>query len=290
MRRHLLLPALLLLFLPTACARSEVVAMVNDQAILRSEYDRRLATAQADMELAGQAPADWQSEAGRQTLATLREQVLQTMIDERLIAQAAEAAGLSVDPAIVEEIVEQRRQMVQAIGFPDLETYLEERRMTLEEYRTEIGRDLLQDRAIEELVPLPDALEQVHLRHILLLTPEDAQAALERLDRGEGFAQVAEDLSTDRTSPGGDLGWLPSEVLPEGLAGPSAQMSPGEVRILQTEYGYHVVELLETSHGPIRPEVLNRPAVVRMLKENRFAAWLEGLHQVAQIEVRLWED
>ncbi len=60
---------------------------------------------------------------------------------------------------------------------------------------------------------VPTVAEQVHLHVIVVLEYEEAQDAVARLEAGEDFATVAQEVSIDATSKeGGDLGWAPPEV------------------------------------------------------------------------------
>jgi hypothetical protein len=92
-------------------------------------------------------------------------------------------------------------------------------------------------------------VEEYRVRHILVATRQDADAALARIKAGAAFAQVAAEVSADPGSRinGGDLGWAtPSSFVdefsrtmtglkPAGLAGTPTQ----------TRFGWHVIEVLE---------------------------------------------
>ena len=84
--------------------------------------------------------------------------------------------------------------------------------------------------------------------HLLVETEEEAVAALERVNNGEEFADVARDVSTGPTGPnGGNLGWF----------GPGQMVAPFEEAVMtleidevagpvQTQFGWHVVKLNDT--------------------------------------------
>jgi parvulin-like peptidyl-prolyl isomerase len=61
---------------------------------------------------------------------------------------------------------------------------------------------------------VPTVADQVHLHVIAVLTYEDAQTVVERLEAGEDFATVAQEMSVDTESKenGGDVGWVPPEI------------------------------------------------------------------------------
>jgi cell division protein FtsL len=63
---------------------------------------------------------------------------------------------------------------------------------------------------------IPDTLEQVHLHVIVVSSAAQAAQVKARLDGGENFAAVAQQVSIDSSSApyGGDLGWAPKGLLP----------------------------------------------------------------------------
>ena len=99
--------------------------------------------------------------------------------------------------------------------------------------------------------------EQMHARHILVATQEEAEAVLKRLEAGEDFAALAAELSTDESNKdqGGDLGWFGRGrmVAPFEEAAFDGQIGLYPFPV-QTEYGFHVIEVLEREERPIDPE------------------------------------
>jgi len=89
--------------------------------------------------------------------------------------------------------------------------------------------------------------------HILVATPEEAQAVEERLAAGEDFAVVAAEVSTDTGSgaQGGELGWFSAGMMvPEFETGVAA-LAAGEVSApIESQFGWHVIRLNETRDKP----------------------------------------
>jgi peptidyl-prolyl cis-trans isomerase SurA len=127
----------------TAAAQSgwtavdSVVAVVNQDVVLQSEVDRRLAGAEA-------ALAEIKDVAQRtRRRVEIRRQVLASLIDERIFGQAAVALGLTatsqeVDRAIAEVKAQNK------IDDAGLAKALETNGFTMTEYRAEIQRQILQ--------------------------------------------------------------------------------------------------------------------------------------------------
>ena len=88
---------------------------------------------------------------------------------------------------------------------------------------------------------------QVHCAHILLRTEKDAQVAIERLGKGEKFANVAREVSLcPSRKRGGDLGTftrgrMVKEFEQAAFALQKGQTSP----IVKTQFGYHIIRRLE---------------------------------------------
>lgn len=88
---------------------------------------------------------------------------------------------------------------------------------------------------------------EVHCAHILVKTEKEAQAVMQRLERGEKFANVAREISLCPSGKrGGDLGTfgrgrMVKEFEEAAFALQKGQISP----IVRTKFGYHIVRRLE---------------------------------------------
>ena len=88
---------------------------------------------------------------------------------------------------------------------------------------------------------------KVHCAHILLKTQTEANAVLERLEKGEKFAKIAKDVSLCPSKKrGGDLGFfgrgqMVKEFEKAAFALQKGQLSP----VIKTKFGYHIIKRLE---------------------------------------------
>ncbi len=84
--------------------------------------------------------------------------------------------------------------------------------------------------------------------HILVATEEEAIAAKARIDAGEDFAAVAAELSQDGSAAnGGNLGWFGKGMMVEPFEAAVLALEPGAVsEPVQTQFGWHIVKLLES--------------------------------------------
>jgi peptidyl-prolyl cis-trans isomerase C len=87
--------------------------------------------------------------------------------------------------------------------------------------------------------------EQVHLHHILVKTDKEAKEVLDRLKRGEKFADVASQVSLCPSKVrGGNLDWLPRGSLVKEVEDVAFTMKPGQpVGPVQSKFGFHVLLL-----------------------------------------------
>ncbi len=85
---------------------------------------------------------------------------------------------------------------------------------------------------------------EVHARHILVATEDDAQAALKRLKAGEDFAKVAKEVSKDPGSEGGDLGWFTKERMVPEFADAAFKLEPGQLsEPVKSQFGWHIIKV-----------------------------------------------
>jgi parvulin-like peptidyl-prolyl isomerase len=124
-----------------------------------------------------------------------------------------------------------------------------------EEYLNVVRTDLLR-RKLQDIfsATVPTTTEQIHARHILVDTKEQADALEQRLKSGETFEALAKELSKDTSNAdkGGDLGWFPRGQMVKEFEDVAFGLKLNEISApVQTSFGFHVIQLLE---GPqVRP-------------------------------------
>ncbi|MBE7220360.1 MAG: peptidylprolyl isomerase [Caulobacteraceae bacterium] len=85
---------------------------------------------------------------------------------------------------------------------------------------------------------------EIHARHILVPTEAEAKAALARVKNGEDFAKVADEVSKDPGSQGGDLGWFTKDKMVPEFAAAAFKLEPGQVSDpVKSEFGWHVIKV-----------------------------------------------
>ena len=90
--------------------------------------------------------------------------------------------------------------------------------------------------------------EQVHARHILVETEEEANNLLQQLKEGIiDFAELAKEKSIGPSAPnGGDLGFFARGQMVKEFEDAAFSLEPGEISgVVQTQFGYHIIKCEE---------------------------------------------
>ena len=98
--------------------------------------------------------------------------------------------------------------------------------------------------------------EQRRASHILVKTKEEADKVVGELKRNPGaFAELAKKQSQDPGSAekGGDLGWFARGAMVKPFEEAVFSMKQGEIKVAQSEFGFHVVKLTGIQAGKTRP-------------------------------------
>ena len=96
-----------------------------------------------------------------------------------------------------------------------------------------------------ELAKQNENVEEVQARHILVATQGEAETVIKRLEKGEGFAALAGELSLGPSaSRGGNLGYFLAEEMVQAFSDAAFALQPGELSApVETEFGWHVIRL-----------------------------------------------
>ena len=138
-----------------------------------------------------------------ENLYSVTESVVRVIEQNELVRQGAEGLGISVSDHEVDEEL-QRRELPLSRELRDA-------------VRAEMLTTKLKDEHFEHEVPFSDA--QCHILAIFLESERQATEVRARLEGGEDFAELADELSLDSISKTkkGDLGWRPKGILTELL-------------------------------------------------------------------------
>jgi len=252
-----------------------LAALVNGEPITLAEYQKSLDQFETSFREQGLGPES------EEALAALRRQVLEQMINQKLIEQAAAREGITIsEEELTAQIEEGKREMG---GEEEFNEWLQANRMTYDDLRAMLRSQLLGNAVRDRVIAsVPAAVEQVHARHILVTTAEKAREVLAQLQAGGDFAALARQYSEDLTTRdnGGDLGFFPRGMMPPEFEEVAFALSPGQVSdVVETPFGFHVIQVLEKDAAREVP-----PEMLQALRQQAFMDWLEEQRAKATIE------
>lgn len=141
--------------------------------------------------------------------------------------------------------------------------------------------------------------DRVHARHILLATTgkSDAEKAqikakaedlLKQIRAGGDFAALAQKNSEDpgSASKGGDLGWVVRGQMVKEFEDTTFALKPKEIsNVITTQYGYHIIQVLEKEQAHLRTLDEAKPEIVNTLRTQSVFDKMQALEDQAREEL-----
>jgi peptidyl-prolyl cis-trans isomerase SurA len=292
-----------------------IVAIVNDKVITL----RQLKT--AEYSVLQNRPRN----SGNQAAPLIdRTKLLEDLIEDRLLTQTAESAGIAVGEdelsAAIEE-VKRRNRILDDEKFKETvlsegqtwEQFLEEIRKQLKvvklvnrEVRSRVSVDEgeIQDYYQKNKSSFEASREKVRARHILFSVPDwasdqmdqdtrkKAEEVLAQIKNGMNFIEAAKQYSEDASKDqGGDLGVLSKGQMITPLDEVIFNLKPGEVsQPIRSSLGYHLVKVEEkmggeeTASEAVKEQIRN--LLFQKKVESLYREWMTKLRSEAYIEVK----
>lgn len=262
---------------PTATA-VPLAALVNGEPILLTNYEREVASYEKAMTSGGQDPS---TAEGQIALAEGRQWVLNAMVEQTLIEQAAHAANLEINDAELDATLQALRDEIGETAFQE---WLENEGLTIEEMREKQRREMLVGRMVSQIAAsVPLNAEHVRARHILVHSEEEARQILAQLQAGGDFVDLAQTYSQDVNTRdnGGDLDLFPRGLLTSiEVENAAFALQPGQTSdVVASNLGFHIIQVLERV-----PDMELAPINLSLLREASIDTWLEDLKTTAVIE------
>jgi peptidyl-prolyl cis-trans isomerase C len=134
--------------------------------------------------------------------------------------------------------------------------------------------------------------QEVHARHILVETEDEAKAIKAELDKGADFAELAKKKSKDPgASDGGDLGFFTKEQMVPEFSEVAFKLEPGKVSDpVKSQFGWHIIKVEEKRNrkppefDQVKAQIetyVTRKAQAEYVGKLREAAKIERLDQAA---------
>jgi peptidyl-prolyl cis-trans isomerase SurA len=275
LRGAALVAALLLALAPAGRAQKldGIAAVVNDDVVLESDVEEQLFLF---LQRAGARPDSAQ-------IDTLRTQILNQLIDEKLIVAEARRQGITVaDAEVAKQVdaaIEEARERLG--GDEAFAAQLQRENTTLErlrdKYKADLQRQMIASRLVERQIPrrpVPAAEAEAYfkanparfprvpgeVRVQVIQIPVTADSVRDRKARdqivavrkrilaGEKFAKVAAEVSEDPSNAksGGDLGFFPRGSMEPSFDRAVFSQPVGAIgEPVRSAFGWHLIEVLE---------------------------------------------
>jgi peptidyl-prolyl cis-trans isomerase C len=204
----------------------------------------------------------------------LRAVLLTQMIDLRLMAQAGEAAGVRDDPLFKLRL-----------------DYLTDRALRRAYTKMAIS-DTITPEAIKaeydkQIAAIPDE-DEVHARHILVSSEDDAKAIKAEIEAGADFIELAKakSIEPNAAQSGGDLGYFKRAVMVKPFADAAFAMEVGQISDpVQTQFGWHIIKV-EDRRPAAKPTLEQMTQQIgQQLYIAKYRAIFGELHKNATIEI-----
>src|ERR1700692_1300216 len=196
-----------------------VLAKVNGSEIRQS--DLALAEEELGPSLAQMDPA------------AKKENVLAFLIDMKMVAKAAE-----------DKKVENNEDFKKRLAFP-------RNRLLMDSLLATEGKAATTDESSKKVYEDPSKQitgeQEVHARHILVETEDEAKAVKEELNKGADFAELAKKKSKDPgASDGGDLGFFTQDPMEPESSAVAFALEPGKISDpVKSQFGWHIIKVEE---------------------------------------------
>lgn len=278
-------------------ASADVKAMVNGEAITKSEYEQVLSINKKSAEMYYGSEI-WDTDRGDGTTfgSYFEDQILEELILNKLMLAEAVREGFTMtDDEIKSEFDEVKnsyssedeyKKAVEEVGFTE-DFILKDIKETgiINKYRENI---ISKEPTEDELKELYDKIhlgEELKASHILVDTEEEAKTVLERLKAGETFEDVAKEVSTCPSAPdGGDLGFFSYTSMVKEFSDAAFAMNVGDLSdIVKSDFGYHVIKVTDKKGEPTPYEEAGE-TLKDMYKSNLYNDKIAELKADAKIE------
>jgi peptidyl-prolyl cis-trans isomerase C len=235
-----------------------VVARVNGVDIRQSDI------AFAEEEIGGNMPSIPPEQK--------RDYLINYLVDVIVLSQAAEKQKLNERPEV-------KRRLA-----------FDHNRLLMESLLQDAGKAALSDEAehkvYDEAIKQVKNEEEVHARHILVPTEEEAKAILAQLKGGADFATLAKEKSKDPgAAEGGDLGYFTKDQMVPEFAEVAFKLDKGQLSDpVKTQFGWHIIKVEDKRVKPTPTFEQVKQQIENYIAHRAQAELVENLRKSATVE------
>ena len=230
-----------------------------------------------------------------------KEEMLDKLIMDILMVEAAKKGGITVTEQQVDDEMQNFKSLNNSEE--DYQKFLKDNGLTEEFLRSEIEKeyyinhylttemDKFSNPSDEELKKIFDEYkmqEEVRASHILVNTEEEAKAALDRINKGDKFEDVAKDVSIDGSAAtGGDLDYFSRIRMVKPFSDAAFSLEVGDVsEPVQSEFGYHIIKLTDKRTDESKTVETERQTLTQYYSYLKYNEMLDSLKNEADIVIK----
>jgi peptidyl-prolyl cis-trans isomerase C len=198
-----------------------------------------------------------------------------------LITYLADVAVLS--HAAEQQKLEERPDVKRRLAF-------DRNRLLMESLLQNVGKAALSEEAehkvYDEAVKQMTGEQEVHARHILVPTEEEAKAILAELKKGADFATLAKEKSKDPgAAEGGDLGYFTKEQMVPEFAEVAFKLDKGQISDpVKTQFGWHIIKVEDKRTKPTPTFEQVKSQIDNYIAHRAQSEMVEKLRSAANVE------
>jgi peptidyl-prolyl cis-trans isomerase C len=200
-------------------------------------------------------------------------QVLDELIDQKLMAQEARARKLDADPAAARRLEMARERILGNLLVENI-------------VAQEVNEETI-EKMYAEQVALLQSNDEVSIAHILVETEADAQTVARKLAKGASFESLVLEFSRDTATrmEQGSLGYVAPNEQPAPFPEIIANTPVGEVSApFQSDLGWHVLKVKGRRDAAPKTRAEMRPEIVSFLTLNEVSRLVRQLRTEAAIQ------
>jgi peptidyl-prolyl cis-trans isomerase C len=204
--------------------------------------------------------------------ATKKENVLAFLIDMKIVAKAAE-----------DKKIEDRPDFKARLGFT-------RNRLLMDNLLAAEGKAAATDEAMkkvyQEAAKQIESEQEVHARHILVETEDEAKAIEADLKKGADFAELAKTKSKDPgAADGGDLGFFTKDQMVPEFSAVAFALEPGKISDpVKSQFGWHIIKVEEKRNRKAPDFEQVKPQIETYVTRKAQAEYVAKLRESAKVE------
>jgi peptidyl-prolyl cis-trans isomerase C len=175
---------------------------------------------------------------------------------------------------------------------PDIRSRLafDHNRVLMEALLQDAGKAALTDDAMhkvyDEAVKQMGNEEEVHARHILVPTEDEAKAIEDQLKKGADFAALAKEKSKDPgAADGGDLGYFTKDQMVPEFADAAFKLEKGQISDpVHTQFGWHIIKVEDKRTKPTPTFDQVKAQLTNYVEHRAQAELVDNLRKTATVE------